>query len=134
MFTYVIQRVLIMIPTLFVISAVTFIIIQLPPGDYISNKIGELIAQNDTAAVEKLVFLRQEFGLDKPMIEQYGIWLGIWPGSHGVSGILQGDLGWSFEFDLPVDEVVGDRLLLSFMQGAGARFARVPGSKFQVSG
>ena len=104
-----------MIPTLFVISAVTFIIIQLPPGDYISNKIGELIAQNDTAAVEKLVFLRQEFGLDKPMIEQYGIWLGIWPGSHGVSGILQGDLGWSFEFDLPVDEVVGDRLLLSFM-------------------
>jgi len=115
MFTYLIQRVLIMIPTLLVISAVTFIIIQLPPGDYLSNQIQELKSQGDDAAAEKLKFLREEFGLDRPMVEQYGIWLGAWPGKHGFSGLLQGDLGWSFEFQRPVDEVVGDRLFLSFV-------------------
>jgi peptide/nickel transport system permease protein len=115
MLTYLVQRVLIMIPTLFVISAVTFIIIQLPPGDYLSNQMAELKAQGDTAALEKIAFLRQEFGLDRPMLEQYALWLGIWPGNDGFAGILQGELGWSFEFQRPVDEVVGDRLLLSFV-------------------
>ncbi len=115
MFTYLIQRVLIMIPTLLVISAVTFIIIQLPPGDYISNEIDRLMTEGNTAAVDKLKFLREEFGLDKPMFEQYAVWLGIWPGSGGFEGLLQGNLGWSFEYDLPVDEVVGDRLFLSFV-------------------
>jgi peptide/nickel transport system permease protein len=115
MFTYLIQRVLIMIPTLLVISAVTFVIIQLPPGDYLSNQMEELKAQGDETSLRKLAFLREEFGLDRPMIEQFGVWLGVWPGKHGFSGILQGDLGWSFEFEKPVDEVVGDRLLLSFI-------------------
>ena len=49
------------------------------------------------------------------MFEQYAVWLGVWPGSHGFGGLLQGNLGWSFEYDLPVDEVVGDRLFLSFV-------------------
>ena len=116
MFTYFIHRVLVMIPTLLVISIVTFIIIQLPPGDYLSNQMAELIAQGDRAAIEKLAFLRQEFGLDKPMLEQYAVWIGIWPGNNGFSGILQGNLGWSFEYNLPVSQVVGDRLYLSFVQ------------------
>lgn len=115
MFTYFIQRVLIMIPTLLVISAVTFIIIQLPPGDYISNEIQRLKLEGNAAAVDKLLYMREEFGLDRPMLEQYAVWLGIWPGVHGFSGILQGYLGWSFEFQRPVDEVVGDRLFLSFV-------------------
>jgi peptide/nickel transport system permease protein len=115
MFTYLVQRVLIMIPTLLVISIITFIIIQAPPGDYLSNQLAELKAQGDTAALEKIEFLRHEYGLDRPLIEQYAVWLGIWPGPNGFSGILQGDLGWSFEFQRPVGEVVGDRLLLSFV-------------------
>ena len=115
MFTYFVQRVLIMIPTLLVISIVTFIIIQLPPGDYLSNQLAELKSQGDTAALEKIAFLRKEYGLDRPMIEQFAVWLGIWPGPNGFSGILQGDLGWSFEYQQPVDEVVGDRLFLSFV-------------------
>ena len=115
MFTYFTHRVLVMIPTLLVISVITFIIIQLPPGDYLSNQMAEMIASGDRAALEKLAFLRQEFGLDKPMLEQYAVWLGIWPGGNGFSGILQGDLGWSFEYNLPVDEVVGDRLFLSLV-------------------
>ena len=115
MFTYFAHRVLVMIPTLLVISVVTFIIIQLPPGDYLSNQMAELIAQGDRAAIEKLAFLRQEFGLDKPMLEQYAMWLGVWPGNNGFSGILKGDFGWSFAYNLPVGEVVGDRLYLSFL-------------------
>lgn len=115
MFTYFVQRVLIMIPTLLVISVITFIIIQLPPGDYLTNLIDELESQGDTAALEKIEFLRKEYGLDRPMLEQYAIWLGIWPGPNGFSGILQGDLGWSFEYQRPVDEVVGDRLMLSIL-------------------
>ena len=115
MFTYFAQRVLIMIPTLLVISAVTFIIIQLPPGDYLSNQMAELKASGDQAAMEKIAFLRNEFCLDQPMLEQYASWLGIWPCNGEINGILQGYLGWSFEFQRPVDEVVGDRLFLSLV-------------------
>ena len=115
MLNYTIHRILIMIPTLLVISFVTFMIIQLPPGDYLSNQIQELKSSGDSAALERVEFLRRQYGLDKPFLEQYGVWLGAWPGEKGFSGLLQGDWGWSFEHDLPVDEVVGDRLLLSFI-------------------
>ena len=115
MFNFLIQRILIMIPTLLVISIIVFIIIQLPPGDFLSNQLSELRSQGDTAAIEKIEFLRAQFGLDKPMIEQYAIWLGVWPGTDGFAGLLQGDLGHSFEFDLPVNEVVGDRVWLTFV-------------------
>ena len=115
MFTYFIHRVLIMIPTLLAISVLIFIIIQLPPGDYLSNQIQELKSQGDTAALAKAEFLRHQYGLDRPLIEQYAIWLGVWSGPNGFSGLLQGDLGYSFEFDLPVTAVVGDRLFLSFI-------------------
>ncbi len=115
MLTYFVHRVMIMIPTLLVISICTFLIIQAPPGDYLSNQLQELQAQGETAALEKIEFLRQQYGLDKPMVEQYAVWMGIWPGANGFSGLLQGDWGWSFEFNLPVADVVGDRLLLSLV-------------------
>ena len=82
---------LIMIPTLLVISFVTFVIIQLPPGDFLSNQIAELQSQGDKAALEKAEFLRKQYGLDKPFLEQYAIWVGVWPGENGFSGLLQGD-------------------------------------------
>lgn len=115
MLKYTLNRILILIPTLLVISIVTFIIIQLPPGDFLSNQIDELKSQGDTAAVERIQFLRQQYGLDRSMVEQYASWVGIWPGPQGFSGLLQGNWGWSFEHDLPVSEVMGDRLLLSFI-------------------
>ena len=115
MLRYTIQRVLIMIPTLLVISFITFAIIKLPPGDFLSNQIAELQSQGDKAALEKVDFLRKQYGLDKPFLEQYAVWVGLWPTERGFSGLLQGDLGWSFEHDMAVKEVVGDRLLLSFI-------------------
>ena len=106
MLSYVARRVLIMIPTLVAISAIVFVIIQLPPGDYLTTMIAELQAQGETASLEKIQFLREQYGLDRPPIEQY---------FHWFVGMLQGDLGWSFEFNLPVTHVIGERLLLSFL-------------------
>ena len=70
MLAYTLRRILLMIPTLLVISFVTFVIIQLPPGDYLTNQIAELRSQGDTAALAKVQFLRQQFGLDKSFLEQ----------------------------------------------------------------
>jgi len=115
MLNYTVRRVLIMIVTLFVISFISFCIIKLPPGDFLSNQIAELKSQGDTAALEKVEFLRKQYGLDKPFLEQYAVWVGIWPTERGFSGLIQGDWGWSFEYDLPVGQVVGDRMVLSFI-------------------
>ncbi len=95
-----------MIPTLLVISILIFGIIQLPEGDYLTSYIAELESQGETASKEKVAFLRKQYGLDKPFIVQYFTWF---------TGMLQGDFGYSFEYDLPVSEVVGDRLFLSFL-------------------
>jgi len=105
MFSYIIHRLIVMVPTLLAISALVFFIIQLPPGDYLTTIIIELEQQGE-AGRERIEFLRQEYGLDKPMIEQYFLW---------VLGMLQGDFGWSFEHQLPVTEVVGDRMFLTFV-------------------
>ena len=106
MFQFFVRRTLVMIPTLLVISALVFVIIQLPEGDYLTSYITELQAQGEKVSAEKIAFLREQFGLDKPPIEQYFNWL--W-------GMLQGDFGYSFEYELPVSQVVGDRLFLSFL-------------------
>ncbi|MGI9336250.1 MAG: ABC transporter permease [Gammaproteobacteria bacterium] len=106
MYRYLIRRILIMIPTLMVISALVFVIIQLPEGDYLTTYIAELESQGEDVSREKIDFLRQQYGLDKPPVEQYFVWL---------TGMLQGKFGFSFEYDLPVADVVGDRLLLSFV-------------------
>jgi peptide/nickel transport system permease protein len=101
------ERLILMVPALVAIAALIFLIIQLPPGDYLSNQVQELKAQGDVNAAEKAEYLRIQYGLDKPVIEQFGVWLGVWPGARGYSGLLQGDWGMSFEFDKPVADVVG---------------------------
>ena len=95
-----------MIPTLIVISALIFIIIQLPEGDYLTSHIAELQARGESISQQEVDLLRAQYGLDKSAVEQYVGWVG---------GLLQGDLGYSFEYNLPVGEVVGDRLFLSFL-------------------
>ena len=104
MLRYVIWRLLIMIPTLVAISFVIFVIIRLPQGDYLSTYIDELQSQGEAVDQTKIAYLRHQYGLDQPFIVQYARW--------GV-GLLQGDLGYSFEYDKPVTQVIGDRLLMS---------------------
>ena len=106
MLSYIARRVLIMVPTLIAISAIVFIIIQLPPGDYLTTMMNELASQGEGGNMEKINALREQYGLDRPPIEQYFRW---------VFGLLQGDMGWSFEYNVPVSTLVGQRLLLSFL-------------------
>lgn len=118
MLYYTVRRLLTMIPTLLVISLLTFFIIELPEGDYISNQIAVLKSSGESASVAKLEFLRQEFALDRPFFERFAIWVGLWPGPHGFDGLLQGNWGWSFEYDKPVYEVVGPTLPLTIVLNA----------------
>lgn len=106
MLSYTARRILIMIPTLIAISVIVFVIIQLPPGDYLETYINELKSQGEQVDPARIEYLKEIYGLDKPIHEQYLVW--VW-------GLLQGDLGYSFEFELPVSEVVGDRLWLSMV-------------------
>ena len=116
MLTYTAQRILIMVPTLLVISALVFIIIQLPPGDFLETQIAELQAQGESGTgSEKLEFLKKQYGLDRPLLEQYAIWLGVWPGETGFAGLLQGNLGYSFEYNEPVARVVGEAMWLTIV-------------------
>jgi peptide/nickel transport system permease protein len=101
--------------TLLIISALVFFIIKLPPGDFLSNQIAELRAQGESASIAKAEFLIKQYGLDKPAWQQYLVWIGIMPGPNGFSGLLQGDWGWSFEYDKPVVDVVGDALWLTLL-------------------
>ncbi|MDJ0943415.1 MAG: ABC transporter permease [Kiloniellales bacterium] len=106
MLSYTARRILVMIPTLIAISIIIFIIIQLPPGDYLETYINELKSQGEQVDPARIEYLKEIYGLDKPMHEQYLLW---------AFGLLQGDLGYSFEFELPVSDVVGDRLWLSMV-------------------
>jgi len=109
-----------MILTLVVVSALVFFIMNLPPGDYLSNLIAELRSTGQESGVAKVEFLRQEYSLDQPVWRQYLIWMGFYPGPHGFSGIIQGDFGWSFEFDKPVSEIVGSALWLTVLVNVAA--------------
>ena len=104
MLGYIVHRLLVMIPTLLVISVFVFIIIQLPPGDYLTTMVAELQSQGEEISRERLEYLRQEFGIGEPLVKQYFVWLG---------GLLQGNLGYSFKFELPVSDVIGDRAFLT---------------------
>ena len=106
MLRYIIWRILMMVPTLAIISALVFTIIELPPGDYFESYVAELQAQGESVNAEQIEQLRQEYGFDKPPILRYFYWVG---------GMLTGDFGYSFEYRLPVMDVVGDRLWLTIL-------------------
>ncbi|GLS86346.1 ABC transporter permease [Cypionkella aquatica] len=106
MFRYVILRSLAMIPTLFLISVLVFFIIELPPGDYFESYVSELRALGESADLAEIDMLRERYGFDQPQVVRYFWWVG---------GMLHGDFGYSFEYRLPVNEVVGDRLWLTVL-------------------
>ncbi len=106
MLGYFVRRLLIMIPTLMAISIVIFTIINLPQGNYFSTYVAELQSSGERADLKKMEFLEHEYGFDRPLWQQYLTWAG---------GLLRGDMGYSFRYNLPVNKVVGDRLFLTFV-------------------
>ena len=102
MLGFILKRVLYMVPTLFGMSVVSFFIIQLPPGDFLTSLISAIADSGqslDSATVAKLT---AQYGLDQPFYVQYWWW---------ISGILfRGDFGWSFDWGQPVSRLIWDRM------------------------
>ena len=106
MLSYIIRRLLIMIPTLVAISIISFTIIQLPPGDFLTTYVAERNARGETVDPTEVESLRQRFGLDQPMYIQYLRW--SW-------NFLHGDFGHSFEWNRPVSSLIAERIPLTIV-------------------
>lgn len=105
MIGYIVRRILYMIPTLLAISVISFAIIELPPGDYLSAYLANLASSGTQATQDQIASLRQLYGLDQPVYIRYLKWM--WR-------LVQGDLGMSFEWNRPVADLIWGRLLLTF--------------------
>jgi peptide/nickel transport system permease protein len=106
MLQFAVRRILYMILTLFIVSILSFVIIQLPPGDYLTTVVTNMRASGETIDEAILAAMEQRYGLNQPMHVQYWKW---------ISGILlRGDFGQSFEWNQPVSTLIWGRLLLTF--------------------
>ncbi len=101
---YIVKRILWMVPFLFAVSLVAFVLIQAPPGDYLTTYIAKLGESNEVLDQATIDNLRARFGLDQPLYVQYFKW---------VTNLLQGDFGMSFEWRQPVSELVWERMGLT---------------------
>ena len=109
MLSYIVRRVLYAIPLLLLVACVTFFVITLPPGDYMTALEGQLVSNAGLSADEAKEIsdqLREHYGLDKPIMVQFIKWF---------IGLLQGDLGYSFKFRKPVAEVIWTFLGWTFL-------------------
>jgi len=106
MLQYILRRLMLFIPTLIAISIVSFALIQLPPGDYLTSHVMRLAEAGDSVTQAELEALTKQYGLDQPITVQYAKW--AW-------NLLQGDFGISFEWNLPVSELIWERLLLTVL-------------------
>lgn len=106
MVTYVARRLLLSLFTVWAISVLSFVIIQLPPGDYVDAYIAQLTATGSFATPEEAANLRAQYGLDQPVYVQYFRWAGL---------ALTGNFGMAMEYNQPVSEVIGDRLSLTMI-------------------
>ncbi|MEI6204833.1 MAG: ABC transporter permease, partial [Enhydrobacter sp.] len=109
MLQYVIRRLLLMIPTLFVISFLVYFIIDLPPGDCVTSQIDELIARGEPDALKRAEELRHLYGLDHPLMHRYLTW---------VAGVFRWDFGLSCQDTVPVKDLIGERIALTMIMEA----------------
>ena len=108
MLGYIVRRTIVLIPLLFIVSIISFVIIELPPGDYLSTYVAQLsLMTGDEVGEGEIARLSQQFGLDKPMHVRYFRW--IW------SIVRYGNFGRSFIWNKPVSEVIGERIALTMV-------------------
>lgn len=105
MLKYIGKRILIMIPTVFIISLVVFFIIQLPPGDFISSYITTMQSEGEIVTAEVAAKLREQYGMDQSWIIQYAKWM------KGI--IFHWDFGYSFEYERPAVDIINERMGLT---------------------
>jgi peptide/nickel transport system permease protein len=101
MLVFIIRRVLLMIPTLIVVSMISFAIIEAPPGDYMDTYVERLISQQQAVDPAEIQALRTRYGLDDGVHIRYLRW---------VTSLLEGDMGRSLEWNQPVTKLIADRL------------------------
>jgi peptide/nickel transport system permease protein len=106
MLQYIARRIVMMIPTLFLISIVSFIIIQLPPGDFLTSYVTQLSSMGDNVDESAIQALKDRYGLGQPLYVQYFRWM---------SNMLHGDFGHSMEWNKPVLGLLTERLPLTFV-------------------
>ena len=111
MLSYLVRRLLLALFTTWAISVLAFVIIQLPPGDFVDAYIANLSASGSGISADQAEQLRVEYALDRPVYVQYWRWLLL---------IFRGDLGMAMEWQRPVTEVIGDRLWLTMVVSLAA--------------
>ncbi|MEO0382652.1 MAG: ABC transporter permease [Pseudomonadota bacterium] len=108
MLRYIARRILLMIPTLILISFVTFIVVQLPPGDYLNAYVAQLTQEGgESVDREQIEILRERYGLNEPFLVQYWKWIS--------NIVFEGDFGRSFEWERPVSDLLWGRIALTFV-------------------
>ena len=111
MIDYMIRRLFAGLLTIWVASILSFLIIQLPPGDYVTAYIANLQSMGTVVGAEEAAALRQQYGLDQPVYVQYAKWMGM---------MVRGNFGVSMEYNRPVREVIGDRLPITVIVSLAA--------------
>ena len=111
MIAYTVRRLLLALVTVWAISVLSFVIIQLPPGDFVDAYISRMSANGSAVSAEEAQSLRKLYGLDRPIYVQYAKWM---------SRVSEGDFGASMEWQRPVTEVIGDRLWLTMVVSVAA--------------
>jgi len=107
MVPYILKRLLYMIPTLIAVSIVAFLIIALPPGDYVDRLVDQARQNGENVTQAEEDALRQNYGLDQSLSAQYVKWIS--------DIVLHGDFGTSFRWNLPVNQLIWERLALTFL-------------------
>ena len=116
MLAYIARRVLAMIPMLVIISFISFVIIQLPPGDFLNTLQAVQGTSGGGMSDETADLLRERYGLDEPFFKQYVKW---------VSGFPKGDFGYSFEWRDDVWKLIDDRILYTIILGTCSIFVMI---------
>jgi peptide/nickel transport system permease protein len=111
MLAYLVRRVILAILTMWAVSVLSFVVIQLPPGDYITSYIAQMSSSGSFVSEQEANALRQQYGLDQPQYIQYIRWMKM---------VLHGNFGMALEYGRPVAEVIGDRIYLTMVVSVGA--------------
>ncbi len=105
MVAFILRRAFLAIPTLIFISFISFVIIQLPPGDYVTAYVAQLRQAGEYISVAREAQLREQFGLNDPMLVQYWRWI--------TNIVFRGEFGYSLEWNAPVSSLIWERLGLT---------------------
>lgn len=109
MVNYIIRRLAYALVMIILVGFTSFVIMELPPGDYLTQKIEQLRARGDRSAENRIEEYRIRYGLDQPFMVRFGTW---------AANFLKGDFGESFEYERPVRELLGERLIMTIILAA----------------